>query len=52
MIEGASIDKRAHAVDAERMIWDVIEFDRAVQVALDFARADQHATPIRPTTRW
>ena len=39
MIEGASIDKRAHAVDAERTIWDVIEFDRAVQVALDFARA-------------
>lgn len=38
MIEGASIDKRAHAVDPERMIWDVIEFDRAVQVALDFAR--------------
>jgi alkaline phosphatase len=38
MIEGASIDKRAHAADAERMIWDVIEFDRAVQVALDFAR--------------
>jgi alkaline phosphatase len=38
MIEGASIDKRAHAVDAERMVWDVIEFDRAVQVALDFAR--------------
>lgn len=38
MIEGASIDKRAHAVDAERMIWDVIEFDRAVQVSLDFAR--------------
>jgi alkaline phosphatase len=38
MIEGASIDKRAHALDAERMIWDVIEFDRAVQVALDFAR--------------
>ena len=37
MVEGASIDKRAHAVDAERMIWDVIEFDRAVQVALDFA---------------
>jgi alkaline phosphatase len=38
MIEGASIDKRAHAVDAERTIWDVIEFDRAVQAALDFAR--------------
>jgi alkaline phosphatase len=38
MIEGASIDKRAHAADAERTIWEVIEFDRAVQVALDFAR--------------
>jgi alkaline phosphatase len=38
MIEGASIDKRAHAVDAERTIWDVIEFDRAVQASLDFAR--------------
>jgi alkaline phosphatase len=38
MIEGASIDKRAHAVDGERMIWDVIEFDHAVQVALEFAK--------------
>jgi alkaline phosphatase len=38
LVEGASIDKRAHAVDAERMIWDVIEFDRAVKVALDYAR--------------
>lgn len=38
LVEGASIDKRAHAVDAERTIWDIIEFDRAVQVALDFAR--------------
>ena len=37
MVEGASIDKRAHAVDAERTIWDVLEFDRAVQVALEFA---------------
>jgi alkaline phosphatase len=38
MVEGASIDKRAHRVDAERTVWDTIEFDRAVQVALDFAR--------------
>lgn len=38
LIEGASIDKRAHAADPERTIWDTIEFDRAVQVALDFAR--------------
>jgi len=37
MVEGASIDKRAHAADAERTIWDTIEFDRAVAVALAFA---------------
>lgn len=37
MVEGASIDKQAHAVDAERTIWDIIEFDRAVEVALEFA---------------
>ena len=39
LVEGASIDKRAHAADAERTVWDTIEFDRAVQVALDFARS-------------
>jgi alkaline phosphatase len=38
MIEGASIDKQAHQADAERMVWDTIEFDNAVRVALDFAR--------------
>jgi alkaline phosphatase len=37
LIEGASIDKRAHASDAERTIWDTIEFDHAVRVALEFA---------------
>ena len=39
MIEGASIDKRAHAADSERTIWDTIEFDHAVAVALEFAQA-------------
>jgi alkaline phosphatase len=38
MVEGASIDKRAHAADQERTIWDTIEFDRAVAAALEFAR--------------
>jgi alkaline phosphatase len=38
MIEGASIDKQAHESDAERTIWDTIEFDNAVEVALEFAR--------------
>jgi alkaline phosphatase len=39
LVEGASIDKRAHAADAERTVWDVIEFDRAVGVAREFAEA-------------
>lgn len=37
MVEGAHIDKQAHAMDAERAIYDVIQLDHAVQVALDFA---------------
>ena len=39
MIEGASIDKQAHESEADRTIWDTIEFDQTVQVALDFAKA-------------
>ncbi|WP_395701903.1 alkaline phosphatase [Aquabacterium sp.] len=38
MVEGASIDKQAHNMDTERWMLDTIEFDRAVQVAQDFAR--------------
>ena len=38
MVEGAHIDKQAHRMDAERSIYDVIQLDQAVQVALDFAR--------------
>jgi alkaline phosphatase len=50
MIEGASIDKQSHAVDAERMVWDAIEFDRAVRVALDFAdRTNRDADPSNDT---
>jgi alkaline phosphatase len=37
MIEGASIDKQAHLMDSDRWILEVIEFDRAVQVAKEFA---------------
>lgn len=39
MIEGASVDKQAHRMDAERAIWDTIEFDKAVGVAKRFAEA-------------
>ncbi|MEK8051301.1 alkaline phosphatase [Ideonella sp. DXS22W] len=38
MIEGASIDKQAHAMDTERWMLDTIEFDRAVRLAQTFAR--------------
>ncbi len=37
LIEGASIDKQAHAMDTDRWIMEVLEFDRAVKVAKDFA---------------
>ena len=37
MIEGASIDKQAHAMDTERWMLDTLEFDRAVRVAQAFA---------------
>ena len=37
MIEGASIDKQAHLMDTDRWLLEMIEFDRAVAVAQDFA---------------
>ena len=37
MVEGASIDKQAHAMDTERWILDTLEFDRAVQRVQAFA---------------
>ena len=40
MVEGAHIDKQSHQMDAERAIGETIEFDRAIAVALDFARRD------------
>jgi alkaline phosphatase len=40
MIEGASIDKQSHLMDADRFIEETIEFDRAVKVAQDFATAN------------
>jgi alkaline phosphatase len=37
MVEGAHIDKQSHMMDAERTIDELLEFDRAVAVARDFA---------------
>ncbi|MFN2453367.1 MAG: alkaline phosphatase [Pyrinomonadaceae bacterium] len=50
MIEGASIDKQAHAEDADRAIWETIEFDRAVGVAKRFAeQTNSDADPTNDT---
>lgn len=40
MVEAASIDKQAHAMDSDRWMEEVIEFDRAIQKAKDFAAAN------------
>ncbi|WP_428423407.1 alkaline phosphatase [Methylibium sp.] len=40
MVEGASIDKQAHLMDSDRWILEVLEFDRAVKKAQDFAAAN------------
>ncbi|MEI6343450.1 MAG: alkaline phosphatase [Verrucomicrobiota bacterium] len=40
MIEAASIDKQAHAMDTERWLLDTIEFDRAVATVRAFAAAN------------
>jgi len=37
MVESAHIDKQAHRMDAEQSIYEVIQLDHAVQVAMDFA---------------
>jgi alkaline phosphatase len=37
LVEGAHIDKQSHLMDADRLIDEVIEFDRAVAVARNFA---------------
>jgi alkaline phosphatase len=40
MVEGASIDKQSHPMDFERTIGEMIDFDNAVGVALQHARAN------------
>lgn len=38
MVEGASIDKQAHTMDMERVIWDTIEFDQTVGLVKEYVR--------------
>jgi alkaline phosphatase len=40
MVEGAHIDKHSHSNDSENMTEALEEFDRAVKIALDYAKAD------------
>jgi alkaline phosphatase len=46
MVEGASIDKQSHAMDAERAVDDTIEFDRAIAVARNFAEKIDRRTVV------
>ncbi|MGH7566417.1 MAG: alkaline phosphatase [Gemmatimonadota bacterium] len=45
-VESASIDKRNHTSQPCEQIGETVNFDRAVQVALDFAAADRHTLVI------
>ena len=40
LVEGSKVDWAAHANDPVAMATEFLAFDRAVQVALDFAKAD------------
>ena len=40
MVEGASVDKMSHPMDWERAMFETIEFDKAVGVAMDFAKTN------------
>jgi alkaline phosphatase len=40
MIEGSQIDWGGHANDQEYVITETLDFDKAVKIALDFAKAD------------
>ena len=46
MVEGASIDKQAHAMDTERWMLDTIEFDRSIALAQAFAAKHGHTLVI------
>jgi alkaline phosphatase len=42
MIEGSQIDWAAHANAADTVVDETLDFDKAVGVAIDFAKADGH----------
>ncbi|MBR5562178.1 MAG: alkaline phosphatase [Clostridia bacterium] len=42
MVEGAHIDKRSHSQDGDGAMTAVLEFDKAISNAIDFAEKDGH----------
>lgn len=52
MVEGSRVDMAAHAKDPVGVITEMLAFDKAVGVALDFARRDgRTAVVIMPRPR-
>jgi len=49
MVEGSKIDWAAHANDPVALVTDIIAFDDAVKVALDFAKKDRNTVVIAVT---
>jgi alkaline phosphatase len=43
-VEGASVDKQDHSANACGQIGEMIDFDAAVQAALEFAKKDRHTS--------
>jgi alkaline phosphatase len=46
MVEGSQIDWAAHKHDTLRMVAEIVDFDEAIGVALDFARNDRNTLVI------
>ncbi|MHB9153325.1 MAG: alkaline phosphatase [Spirochaetales bacterium] len=49
MVEGSKIDWAAHANDPVALVTDIVAFDKAAKVALDFAKADRDTVVIAVT---
>ena len=49
MVEGSKVDWAAHANDPIALVTDIVAFDKAVKVALDFAKKDRNTVVIAVT---
>ena len=46
MVEGSKVDYAAHSKDPVELVTELLEFDRAVKVAIDFAKKDGNTTVV------